>query len=217
MKTRLFHLILFTTLCLPWQTQGQFKDLFDLALGQTDVAPAQKVKDPEARKHLKASLVKATEQIRQLKKQTDFLEDAKNKVQKVSNKVKEFKGYKRIIERNGRVVNLVKSNIAGIVDSPDMTPQEISIIQNSYQSILNQAIDNLEFVSNIISDDYWEMTDFERITLLQKKEKEMKSLEYDAELKIGYYKRRVEHRRFVRAVNRLAEERQRKLDEYYKN
>lgn len=165
---------------------------------------AMVVTDPVATANIVTALQEARERLQALKDQTEFLRDAKEKLDKVNSKVREIKGYKRLIDTNTNAIRVVRDNMESIIRHPRLSSSEISKISYSYNMILDKASDNLSFAENILKSEWWSLSDYERIDLMNKKNEESEELLARAKGKIKRDKKRLEMKEFVYNANEMA-------------
>ncbi|MCM4156171.1 MULTISPECIES: conjugal transfer protein [Christiangramia] len=129
---------------------------------------------------LAKSLIESAKQTSQLLKTVDFLKQQKENLEKVNNVVKQLKAVQEITENNQRLFDIVRDDLREILNSPYIKPEEVTRISDSFNSIIENSLEDLDFIDQILSSDYLKMTDAERAAIL--KEKEMNSKEMVAEI-----------------------------------
>ncbi len=126
------------------------------------------------------SLIESAKQTSELLKTVEFLKEQKENIMKVSNVVKQLRAVKKMADNNRRMIDIVNRDLREILNSPFIKAGEVSRVSNSFNAIIENALSDLDFIEQILSNDYLKMTDAERTVLL--KEKEMKSLEMVVEI-----------------------------------
>ncbi|SDS35581.1 conjugal transfer protein [Christiangramia echinicola] len=129
---------------------------------------------------LAKSLIESAKQTSQLLKTVNFLKQQKENLEKVNSVVKQLKAVQEIAENNQRLFDIVRDDLREILNSPYIKPEEVNRISNSFNSIIENSLEDLDFIDQILSSDYLKMTDAERAAIL--KEKEMNSKEMVAEI-----------------------------------
>lgn len=126
------------------------------------------------------SLIESAKQTSELLKTVEFLKEQKENIMKVSDVVKQLKAVKKMADNNRRMIDIVNRDLREILNSPFIKAEEVTRVSNSFNAIIENSLSDLDFIEQILSNDYLKMTDAERTVLL--KEKEMKSLEMVAEI-----------------------------------
>jgi len=129
---------------------------------------------------LAKSLIESAKQTSQLLKTVNFLKQQKENLEKVNSVVKQLKAVQEIAENNHRLFDIVRDDLREILNSPYIKPEEVTRISDSFTSIIENSLEDLDFIDQILSSDYLKMTDAERASIL--KEKEMNSKEMVAEI-----------------------------------
>lgn len=129
---------------------------------------------------LAKSLIESAKQTSQLLKTVNFLKQQKENLEKVNSVVKQLKAVKEIAENNQRLFDVVRDDLREILNSPYIKPEEVTRISDSFNSIVNNSLEDLDFIDEVLSSDYLKMTDAERSIVI--KEKELSSQEMVAEI-----------------------------------
>lgn len=156
-----------------------------LALGlctipNTTMAQGMPVYDNTNFISLGKQIIEAAKQTRNLVKTVEFMQQQKDRIEKVSNVVKQLKAVREIARNNERLFNVVRNDVRTILNSPYIKPEEINKVSQSFESIIESSLEDLDFVQQILSNDYLKMTDAERAAVL--KERETRSKEMVAEI-----------------------------------
>ena len=125
-------------------------------------------------------LVESGKQTSQLIKSVKFLKDAKERIEQVSSVVQQLRAVEEIAQNNQRLYQVVQNDLYEILNSPYIKPDEVEKVSNSFNSIIQNSIEDLSFIDNVLSSDFLKMTDAERTEILQ--DKQMKSKEMVAEI-----------------------------------
>lgn len=129
---------------------------------------------------LAKSLIESAKQTSQLLKTVEFLKTQKENIERVANVVQQLNAVKEIAQNNQRLYRVVQNDLQDILNSPYIKPNEVTTISNSFNSIIQSSMADLDFVDKILSSDFLKMTDADRSSILQ--DKEMKSKEMVAEI-----------------------------------
>lgn len=121
---------------------------------------------------LAKGLIESAKQTSQLLKTVQFLKAQKENIEKVNNVVKQLKAVQRLNRNNQRLFEVVQNDLREILNSPYIKPDEIARISDSFNSIIENSLYNLDFIEKILSSDYLKMTDAERAAILKEKERE---------------------------------------------
>ncbi|WP_445737014.1 conjugal transfer protein [Mariniflexile sp.] len=129
---------------------------------------------------LAKSLVESAKQTSELLKTVRFLKEQKERIEQVSNVIKQLKAVKELYRNNQKLYNMVQNDLRGILNSPYIKVDEINRVSESFNTIIERSVEDLDFVSQILSSNNLKMTDAERAVFL--KEKELRSKEMVAEI-----------------------------------
>lgn len=129
---------------------------------------------------LAKSLIESAKQTSQLLKTVQFLKTQKENIEKVNNVVKQLKAVRELTQNNQRLFDIVRTNLRTILNSPYIKPEEITRVSDSFNAIIESSLEDLDYISQILSSYSLKMTDAERAEIL--KEKELKSKEMVAEI-----------------------------------
>ncbi|WP_190810327.1 conjugal transfer protein [Flagellimonas sp. S3867] len=125
-------------------------------------------------------IVESAKQTAELLKTVEFLREQKERIEKVSDVIKQLKAVQELTRNNKRLFDMVRKDLRQILDSPHIRPEEVGRLSESFNAIIENSLEDLEFVEQILSSDFLKMTDAERATVL--KEKEMRSKEMVGEI-----------------------------------
>lgn len=129
---------------------------------------------------LAKSLMESAKQTSQLLKTVQFLKTQKENIEKVNNVVKQLKAVRELTQNNQRLFDIVRNDLRTILNSPYIKPEEITRVSDSFNAIIERSLEDLDYISQILSSYSLKMTDAERAEIL--KEKELKSKEMVAEI-----------------------------------
>jgi hypothetical protein len=94
--------------------------------------------------------------------------------------VKQLKAVRELTQNNQRLFDIVRNDLRTILNSPYIKPEEITRVSDSFNAIIENSLEDLDYISQILSSYSLKMTDAERAEIL--KEKELKSKEMVAEI-----------------------------------
>ncbi|MFH4965446.1 hypothetical protein V8G69_10620 [Gaetbulibacter sp. M235] len=82
---------------------------------------------------------------------------------------------------------MVQNDLRNILSSPFIKPEEVSRISESFNTIIEQSLEDLDFINQILSSDSLKMTDAERTEFLKSKELQSKEMVVEIEQKTRRY------------------------------
>ncbi|MEQ3676191.1 MAG: conjugal transfer protein [Dokdonia sp.] len=185
LKTILFGLILSIALLAPRNASAQGMPVYD----NTNFISLVK------------SLVESAKQTSQLIKSVQFLKDAKESIEKVSNVVRQLRAVQEIGQNNQRLIQVMQGDLQDILNSPYIKPEEITRIVESFDSIVQNSLDMMDFIDEVLSSDYLKMSDAERAEVLKKKEEESKEMVANITTKTKRYRDIISFRKMQDKIN----------------
>lgn len=150
---------------------------------------------------LAKSLVESAKQTTQLLKTVEFLKEQKDNLEKVNNVIKQLKAVKELTKNHQLLFDMVRSDLRAILNSPYIKPEEINRISDSFNSIIEQSLDDLDFISQILSSDTMKMSDAERAAFLKDKETQSKEMVAEIQQKTRRYQEIIAFRRMQDVIN----------------
>jgi len=146
-------------------------------------------------------LVESGKQTAQMIKSVKFLKDAKEAIEKVSSVVQQLRAVEEIAKNNQRLINVMQDDLQDILNSPYIKPEEVTRIAESFDAIVQNSLDTIEFMGEILSSDNLKMTDAERAEVLKQKELESKEMVSNIKTKTKRYKDIISFRKMQDKVN----------------
>ncbi len=146
-------------------------------------------------------LVESGKQTAQLIKSVKFLKDAKERIEKVSNVVRQLRAVQEIGQNNQRLINVMQNDLQDILNSPYIKPDEISRVTESFENIVQNSLETMDFIDQILSSDYLKMSDAERATILKQKEMESKEMVSAIRVKTKRYREIISFRKMQDKIN----------------
>jgi len=147
------------------------------------------------------SLVESAKQTSQLIKSVKFLKDAKEAIEKVSSVVQQLNAVQEIADNNQRLINVMQTDLQDILNSPYIKPDEISRVVESFDAIVQNSLETVDFIDEVLSSDYLKMSDAERAKVLKEKEKESKQMVSSITTKTKRYRDIISFRKMQDKVN----------------
>ncbi len=146
-------------------------------------------------------LVESAKQTSEMIKTVQFLKQAKETIEKVNNAVKQYEAVKEINENNEALVNMVRSDLRGILNSPYIHPDEIDAVSNAFNMIIDGSLRNLEFMNQVLSNDFLKLNDAERLAILEAQRDDSQKMVADIPLKNKRYKLIISFREMQDKIN----------------
>ncbi len=129
---------------------------------------------------LAKSLIESAKQTSQLLKTVEFLKNQKENIERVNEAIKQFHAVRELTRNNQILFEIIRDDLREILNSPYIKPEEITRISDSFNLIIEQSLEDLDFIDQILTSNFLKMTDTERALVL--KEKELQSREMVAEI-----------------------------------
>ncbi|HEA21107.1 MAG TPA: conjugal transfer protein [Pricia antarctica] len=154
------------------------------------------------------SLVKqifeSAKQTSEMIKTVKFMKQAKEAIDKVNDAVKQYEAVKEITANNEALVNMVSSDLRGILNSPYIRRHEVDAVSNAFNSIIDGSLRNLEFMNQVLSNDFLKLNDGERLAILEKHRDASQKMVADITLKNKRYKMIISFREMQDKINTRA-------------
>lgn len=146
-------------------------------------------------------LFESGKQTANLIKTVKFLKKQKENLEKVNNVVKQLKAVQEIGRNNKRLIEVMQSDLRDILNSPYIKPDEVSRVSESFNSIVENSLETMEFIDEILSSDYLKMSDADRARVLQEKEMQSKEMVSNITIRTKRYKDIISFRKMQDKVN----------------
>ncbi len=187
-KTIVFGLALTIALLLPGGATAQGMPVYD----NTNFISLAK------------SLIESAKQTSQLLKTVQFMKDAKESIEKVTNVVRQLKAVQEIANNHQQLFNVLQNDLNDILSSPYIKVEEVNAITNSFNAIVESSLDTVDFIDEILSSDYLKMTDAERAEILKTKERESAEMVAEINQKTKRYQDIISFRKMQDKINNRA-------------
>ncbi len=102
-------------------------------------------------------------------KSVKFLKDAKEAIEQVSSVVQQLNAVQEIADNNQRLINVMQNDLQDILNSPYIKPDEVSRVMESFDAIVQNSLETVDFIDEVLSSDYLKMSDAERARILKQK------------------------------------------------
>jgi hypothetical protein len=146
-------------------------------------------------------LVESGKQTAQMIKSVKFLKDAKEAIEKVSSVVQQLRAVEEIAANNQRLINVMQNDLQDILNSPYIKPEEVTRVAESFDAIVQNSLDTVDFMGEILSSNNLKMSDAERAEVLKEKELESKQMVSNIQTKTKRYKDIISFRKMQDKIN----------------
>lgn len=116
---------------------------------------------------LAKSLIEGAKQTSEMLKTVNFLREQKQRVEQVSGAIKELQAVREIVRNNQRLYDMVQNDLREVLNSPYIKPEEIDRISESFNSIIEGSLDDLNFMQVLLTSNHLSMADGERLEILE--------------------------------------------------
>ncbi|GGK19205.1 hypothetical protein GCM10007962_11680 [Yeosuana aromativorans] len=147
------------------------------------------------------SLVESAKQTSNLMQTVKFLKTQKENIDKVNNVIKQLKAVRELAKNNQRLFDIVQGDLREILNSPFIKPDEVSRISDSFDDILQNSMEGMEYIDQILSSDNMKMTDAERAEVLKEHELKSKEMVSEIEAKTRRYREIIAFREMQHKIN----------------
>ena len=146
-------------------------------------------------------LLESGKQTAQMIKSVKFLKDAKESIEKVSSVVQQLRAVEEIAQNNQRLIKVMQGDLQDILNSPYIKPEEVTRVAASFDAIVQNSLDTVDFIGEILSSDNLKMSDAERARVLKQKELESKEMVSNIETKTKRYRDIISFRKMQDKIN----------------
>lgn len=146
-------------------------------------------------------LIESGKQTAEMIKSVKFLKDAKDAIEKVSSVVQQLRAVEEIAQNNQRLINVMQNDLQDILNSPYIKPEEVTRVAESFDAIVQNSLDTVDFMDEILSSDNLKMSDAERAEVLKQKEQESKEMVANITTKTKRYKDIISFRKMQDKIN----------------
>lgn len=147
------------------------------------------------------SLVESAKQTSQLLKTVQFLKQQKENIEKVNNVIRQLKAVRAMAKNNQRLFDIVQNDLREILNSPYIKQDEVNKVSQSFNAIIENSLESLDYIDQILSSGSLKMTDAERATVLKEKELESKEMVAEIESKTKRYREIIAFREMQAVIN----------------
>lgn len=147
------------------------------------------------------SLLESAKQTSELLKTVEFLKEQKDNIVKVNNTIKQLKAVRELARNNEILFRTVQNDLRDILNSPYIKAGEVEQVSRAFEQIMDTAIDDLDFVNQILSSDFLKMSDAERTAILMEKKVQSQEMVAELEVKTRRYREIISFRRMQNMIN----------------
>ncbi|WP_394371933.1 conjugal transfer protein [Salegentibacter mishustinae] len=175
--------------------------LISLAIHTPAISQGMPVYDNTNFISLAKSLIESAKQTTQLLKTVEFLKTQKENIEKVNNVVRQLKAVRELTRNNQILFETVRDDLRNILNSPYIKPEEIARISDSFNTIMENSLEDLDFIDKILTSDYFKMSDAERAQVLRERELQSKEMVAEITLKTKRYNDIISFREMQDKIN----------------
>lgn len=147
------------------------------------------------------SLIESAKQTSQLLKTVQFLKTQKDNIEKVNNVIKQLKAVRELAKNNQKLFNIVQDDLRDILNSPYIKSDEVNRVSESFNSIIENSLEGLEYIDQVLSSNNLKMTDAERAEVLKGIEQQSKEMVAEIEAKTRRYREIIAFREMQGKIN----------------
>lgn len=147
------------------------------------------------------SLIESAKQTSQLLKSVEFLKKQKENIEKVNNVIRQLKAVRELARNNQRLFDIVQDDLREILNSPYIKSNEVRRISDSFNAIIENSLDGLDYIDQILSSDNMKMTDAERAEVLKEMELQSNEMVAEIEAKTRRYREIIAFREMQDKIN----------------
>ncbi len=125
---------------------------------------------------LAKQLVESAKQTAELLKMVEQLNAVREKIEKVNNAVRQYQAVRDITRHNEQLFEMVRDDLREVLNSPYIHGDEVEIISNAFNGIMEHSLDQLDFMGQVLSNDFLNMTDAERLDILEAQREESQKM-----------------------------------------
>lgn len=175
--------------------------LLALGVGTSGKAQGMPVYDNTNFIALGQSLIESAKQTSELLKTVKFLKEQKERIEKVSAVIKELQTVREIIDNNKELYEMVQQDLREIINSPYIRPEEVAYISESFNSLIENALEDVNFMQGLLTSNYLNMTDAERLAVLETQRLRSREIIHEIQLKKRRYQSIIDFRKATEAIN----------------
>lgn len=125
---------------------------------------------------LAKQLVESAKQTAELLKMVEQLNAVREKIEKVNNAVRQYQAVRDITRHNEQLFEMVRDDLREVLNSLYIHGDEVEIISNAFNGIMEHSLDQLDFMGQVLSNHFLNMTDAERLDILEAQREESQKM-----------------------------------------
>ena len=133
------------------------------------------------------TLVESAKQTTQLLKTVEFLKQQKENLEQVNSVIRQLKAVREIGNNNSRLIKVMQN--------------ELRSITNSFNQIVDNSLETMDFIDQILSSNFLKMSDGERAKILKEKEEESQEMVSEIDIKTKRYRDIISFRQMQDKIN----------------
>jgi hypothetical protein len=136
---------------------------------------------------LAKQLVESAKQTAELLKMVEHLQNAREKLEKVNNAVRQYRAVRDITRNNEQLLRMTREDLRQILASPYIRAEEVEAVSDAFNVIVESSLSNLEFMGQVLTSDFLNMDDAQRLEILEKQRETSDQMLADLQLKKKRY------------------------------
>ena len=132
-------------------------------------------------------LIESAKQTAELLKMAEELNAVREKIEKVNNAVRQYQAVRDITKNNEELFEMVGDDLREVLNSPYIHGDEVEGITNAFNGIMEHSLNQLEFMEQVLSNDFLNMSDAERLEILEGQREASQRMLADIKLKKRRY------------------------------
>ena len=132
-------------------------------------------------------LIESAKQTAELLNMVEELNAVREKIEKVNNAVRQYQAVRDITRNNEQLFEMVRDDLRDVLNSPYIHGDEVETISNAFNGIMEHSLGQLDFMGQILSNDFLNMSDAERLEVLEDQLEESRIMLADIQLKKRRY------------------------------
>lgn len=174
---------------------------FFLSIGYSSFGQGMPVYDNTNFIALGQQLISMAKQTAEVIKTVNFLREQKERIEQVSNAVRDFNTLARLIERNKNIYDILNNDLKKIISNPLVTPREAKVLYDRVERLYGVTQGDIILIQKILTSNFLKMEDTERVDKLREAEQRADDTFKQLTVEIKDYNTIVEFREFQQAVD----------------
>ena len=150
---------------------------------------------------LAKQLVESAKQTAELLKMVEHLQNAREKLEKVNNAVRQYRAVREITHNNEQLLRMTREDLRQLLSSPYIRSDEVEAVSGAFNAIVESSLSSLEFIGQVLTSDFLNMDDAQRLEILEAHRETSDQLLADLQLKKRRYELVISFRKMQDLVN----------------